>query len=246
VLNTSVFEFPTGRGVLAACETLPFELQDDFPAVPALPETLLALELQLQERSVDLQQVSEVILGDLGAAIQVLRLAGQEYGDSEDRPLRIEDCISDLGLQACLEAAASGVLARGFRHHGVFEIWSHSREIAQYCRLLAEEMPGVLTPHEAGLAGLLHEMDALPAALGWNRSEFTAGRNFSASALATKWSFPGFLKHFFSEIEMPRRNSHWQRMLAAAHHLAMESPANCALRDLHSRSLLATRTRFSC
>jgi HD-like signal output (HDOD) protein len=223
VLNTSVFEFPADRSVFA----FQLGLVDDLPGVPALPETLLAMEFQLQEFSVDLRAVSEIVLGDLGATIQVLRLAGREYGDSEGRPVRIEDCISDLGLKACLRAAAAGTMEWGNRQRAVVEMWEHSREIAHTCRLIAEETPGFINPHQAYMAGLLHGIGALPALLGWERSAASSYRPFSAVELAERWAFPPFLKEFFQTVHKPGWNSQWSKMLSMAHRFA-ETSACCS------------------
>ena len=50
---------------------------DDLPGVPALAATLLKMELELHESSTDLRGFSEAVLGDVGATIQILRLAGR-------------------------------------------------------------------------------------------------------------------------------------------------------------------------
>jgi hypothetical protein len=58
------------------------------PAIPIMQETLLLLDLVVQEPSVDLREMSKLVLDDLGATLQILRLAGSEYSNSKDRPLR--------------------------------------------------------------------------------------------------------------------------------------------------------------
>ena len=58
------------------------------PAIPIMQETLLLLDLAAQESSVDLREMSQLVLDDLGATLQILRLAGREYDNSHDRPLR--------------------------------------------------------------------------------------------------------------------------------------------------------------
>jgi HD-like signal output (HDOD) protein len=231
VLTTSVFEFPTGRGILL--ENLPFqyEIADQLLDVPALPETLLAIELQLRGRCVDLREISAVVLGDLGATIQILRLAGREYQGVEDAPSRIEDCISDLGLEECLNAAASRAFVRGSRQSAAFEMWAHSREIAQYCRLLAEESYGPINPQDAYMAGLLHAMGALPEVLAWGPHKIANDRALSAFRMAEQWFFPLRLKEFFLNGYKRNYTSHWSEIMATAHDLARDSWARCPLCD---------------
>jgi HDOD domain len=241
VLKTSVLEFPAGN-VLSAPRCFQYEIADELPDVPALPETLLTMEFQLQENSVDLRGFTEVVLGDLGATIQILRMAGREYGSADDCPVRIEDCISDLGLTACVNAAARGTFARGPHQRADFEIWTHSREIAQYCRMLAEEMPASMhsesiNPDQAYIAGLLHGIGALPDFLGWQSPDVTGNRMLSALKLAEQWCFPRYLKDFFCENLLPGYSPNWSQLLAAAHRLDKASWARCPLDRVTARSL---------
>jgi len=235
VLKTSVLEFPAGN-VLNEYPPFLSEAADELPDVPALPETLLTMEFQLHESSVDLRKFSDAVLGDLGATIQILRLAGREYEFAEDCPTRIEDCISDLGLTACFNAVSRGTLSRSSQQRANFEIWTHSREIAQHFRALAEEAPGAVSPDQAYVAGLLHAIGALPEVLGWHWSETPSNRALSALKLAERWRLPRYVKDFFCETVMPGYNTHWSELLATAHHLARTNWARCPLKDVQARS----------
>jgi hypothetical protein len=223
VLNPSVYEFPTSRSIVSDPQPFLLDIAEELPDVPAMPETLLAMELQLQERSVDLSQISEVILEDAGATLQILRLAGRELGDSADRPVRIEDCISALGLRACLRAAAGGAPVKGNRHRALVEYRTHSREIARLCRLLAEEMPELASPHEAYLVGLLHDIGAMPAILGWDRSDLPANRGLAALRIAAQLDLPSLLQDFFREASMPGCDTPASKIVSMAHELAAGS-----------------------
>lgn len=232
VLNTSVYEFPTSRSFVSQPQPFLLDLAEELPDIPAMPETLIAMELQLQERSVDLGEISEAILEDVGATLQILRLAGREYTDAEDRPARIEDCISGLGLRACLRAAASEAPIKGPRHRALNEFRAHSREIARLCRLLAEEMPEFAIPQEAYLAGLFHDIGALPGILGWDRSDLPANRALAGWRMAEQWALPLFLKDYFREASMSGGDGHGWKIVSMAHQLAagtfVSSPMNAA------------------
>ena len=227
MLTTRIFEFPSGRFVFAKQEPFRLEDADDLPQVPSLPETLLVMELQLHGRSIDLREVAEAVLRDLGATLQILRLAGREYGDREDRPVRIEDCIADLGLESCLRAAESATLTKATLNPTILEMWAHAREIAQCCRLLTEEESGIVHPYEAYLAGLVHGIGALPAVLGWKRGDLIGDRTLTALTLAQRWAFPACLKDFFGELHNPGANPQVSKIVARAHELVIESSARC-------------------
>lgn len=230
MLITRVFEFPSSRSPLAASHFAELESADQLPAVPAMPETLLAMELQLQQRSVDLREISQAVLADLGATIQILRLAGREYGSAEDRPERIADCICDLGVEACIEAVASGIVGRSARQRAIQELWAHSREIAQHARLVAEEIPTIgIHSDQAYLAGLLHSIGVLPTVLGWTPGNVSGHRAFSSLRMAERWALPGFIKDFFCEMCMPGYAPKWTRLMEEAHYGARHSQTMCPL-----------------
>lgn len=193
-------------------------------AIPIMQETLLLLDLVVQEPSVNLREMSKLVLDDLGATLQILRLAGGEYGNSNGRPLRIEDCISCLGVHACMHAVSKEKAARNGRQRDIAEMWAHSREIAQFSKLIAEESPET-DPEQAYLVGLLHLLGYLPQVLGWEGS----GRDQTLSGLdlAKRWSLPHFVQQFFSTIQSTPEDSAWSEIVRLAH-------------------LRATRTAFKC
>lgn len=237
MLKTSVVEFPAGN-ILSDHRYFPYEMSDELPDLPVLPETLLSLEFLLQETSVDLRKFTEVVLSDLGATIQILRLAGQEYGSAEGCPVRIEDYISDLGLTACFNAVASGTFGRDSQQRADFEIWTHSQDVARQCRQLAEEMPGSINPDQAYIAGLLHAIGSLPALLGWRWRGHTDNQLVAALKLAEEWRFPRYLQDSFCENLMPGFSTPWSEFLAAAHQLTKGSWARCPLERSLTRSIV--------
>jgi hypothetical protein len=213
----------------AAADSLPWEVEfaQDLPDVPVLPETLLRLDLEVQEPSVDLRAVTQVVLNDLGATVQIFRLAGQEFGNGEGCPTRIEDCISGLGVSACLDAVSAETIAHDHRYNAVAETWAHSREIARYAKLVAEETPDV-NPDEAYLVGLFHSIALLPPVLGWFGSE---GRtvDFARAGfqMARQWALPRFAVEYFNQTH--GNASPWSEIVSKAHRFASNSTVPCPL-----------------
>ena len=213
------------RGQLVELQPLQVEFVQDLPDIPVLSKTLLLLDLMVQEPCVDLHQMSQLVLADLGATLQILRLAGREYGTTEDRPNRIEDCISDLGLDACLQAVSAQMVPRDSRQHAIAEFWAHSREIAQHAKRLAEETPRV-NPEEAYLASLLHAIGLLPALLGWRESG-EADSALAGLRLATRWSLPHYVTEFFREMHFTGYPIWWSKIVRKAHQRANRSSTHC-------------------
>lgn len=192
------------------------ELADfEFPGLPILPETLLLLDLKTQDPWVDLTNISHVLLRDLGATTQILRLVGREYADAKFRPVRIEDCIADLGLESCLEAVSTKVIAQNAKNEAIVDLWTHSRAIAEHASIIAEDTPGV-DPAQAYLAGLMHSIDQLPSLLGWSDpvADLVADKSDGIS-LAEIWSLPSCVCELFSGQTANR--GLWSRIVDAAH-----------------------------
>ena len=203
----------------------------DWPEIPVLPETLLLLDLEVQERSVDLRAISELILSDLGATLQILLLAGREYSCAEFRPDRIEDCISDLGVRACMEAVSAHTVAHSCESSSITETWAHCREIAQISKQIAEEMQDV-DPNQAYMAGLLHAIGLLPAVLGWAASkQGISDFALAGFKLAKKWSLAPFLVKFLSEMHEERCTTRLPEIVRKAHLCAIRSAIQCPLQQ---------------
>jgi hypothetical protein len=224
VPNASVFGISASRNSLTQVPQFPLDALDDLPDVPALPETLLQMELRLHEFSIDLHELSQLVLSDLGATVQILRLAARECSVSDGRPARIEDCISHLGADACLRAAGRRTVLSEARHRGVIEVWAHAREVAQLCRKIAASEDWI-QPEEASLAGLLHSLGSLPEILGWQWPQNAAsGWIAKGQKLAEVWSLPSCVQQLFAELQRPAADNGWTGLLREAHQMARVSP----------------------
>jgi HDOD domain len=203
------------------------ESAQDFPDVPVLPETMLFLDLAIQEPCVDLREVSHLVLADLGATLQVLRLAGQEYAQTEGRPIRMEDCISDLGLQECVSAISRKMLPRDESQQEIAELWAHAQEIAHQARLVAEETVEV-NPEEAYLAGLLHVIGLLPSLLRWRKVGVADGL-LCGLMLSKRWGLPDCVIEFFTQLQPGGYPSSLAGIVHQAHERAGRSTIACPL-----------------
>lgn len=167
---------------------------DCQPAVPILSETRLQLDLLFSHRVLDLGAVAQVILGDLGATLQVLRLTAPERASSERTEFRIEDWVVHLGRES-LRRNLKHVLPSvpQARRDAVRRVWHSARIIAELSAQLAIRRCDV-RPREAYLAGLLCEIGRLPGALEWVVEDInladavTVGRT-----LAIEWGVPNFV-----------------------------------------------------
>ena len=182
------------------------DLLDDLPAMSA---TVLGLEILLHEPCIDLRMASELVLSDVGATIQVLRLVGREHESATEHPCRMGDCLASLDSCTWFEAISARTFACDREHAATTALWNHCHLVAQYAQLVAESLDGV-SPEEAYLVGLLHEMATLPNVLGFP----------STALLAMEGSLPVFVLAAIRSMTESSSSSTWKFILTAAHELA--------------------------
>src|ERR1700727_1261240 len=111
--------------------TLGLPGEAEFPSPPALPNALLRLELALSESVRDLEEISNIVRGDIGLTIQLLRLAAREIPESVGTMFTIPELVIHLGIEklATLVARTEALPShlshsdRSLRHR----FWMHSR-----------------------------------------------------------------------------------------------------------------------
>jgi HD-like signal output (HDOD) protein len=227
----TVPRFQPGRALLPPCFLIEEEVNagiDPLPDVPTMLSTRLQLELLLQEPVLDLRAVSNVILQDLGATLQILRLVGEEYGVSDERPIRIEDCIASLETAMWFGAVSAMTLVQNSR---AASAWQHAKQIGRYAEQLAEMEEGV-RPGEGQLVGLLHEIGKLPELLGWPKvTLLQEDRGAIGAILAEHWRLPGCVLAAARELqqESTPMASRWTAILRAAHDCAQQEDARSRL-----------------
>ena len=215
-----------------------FEADDALPQMPILAATRLQLELLLQERSVDLKNMAEIILADAGATLQVLRLIGEEYPAKRSGPTRIEDCIVSLNRERWYEV----VCAAGISHSApLLAEWQHCRRIAECARELGK-MHGRISAR-AGLSRRPALSPGQVSAATW----LEAGRR--SCACEPRRCSPG---------RGPRSQSHARRVLAPARIPALRASGQAPAAQLKQDSVagwagilqgaheLAERAQASC
>lgn len=174
----------------------PFPLcgEAEFPSPPAQPDALLRLELSLSEHVTDLQAICNIVSGDVGLTIQLLRLAAREITESAETMVTISEIVIHVGVEKLAAVVAQiGALPDHLRpvELGRCErFWMHSRLTA----LIAEELAGQsigISPQHAHLAGLLFHLGDLPQFLGWPAagSDAVHSRN-RGYRIARAWGFP--------------------------------------------------------
>jgi hypothetical protein len=189
--------------------------------VPVMSATVLGLEMLLYEPCIDLQRASELVLSDIGATIQTLRMIGRDYDFATELPYRMGDCIASLDLGTWFGAMSARTFAFEGQHSAATAFWKHGRLIAQYAQLVAESLDRI-SPEDAYLVGLLHEVGAIPKVLGWPNCVSGAAHSVALSAI--EGSLPLFVLAALRSVNDRCLSSTWTYILNAAHELAGARP----------------------
>lgn len=223
------------RGIqLLEQQTFAQKKADFLDDVPVMSTTVLGLEMLLQNPCIDLRMASELVLSDVGATIQTLRLIGKEYELAAERPSRMGDCIASLEVGAWFDAISARTFACDREHSATTAVWKHCRLVAQYAQLVAESLEGI-SPEDAYLVGLLHGIGDIPAALGWPNCG--RGSKDTSALFAMEGMLPLFVLDAMRSMNDSCSSPTWRFILTTAHELAgtrMDS-FPCAFHDFSSR-----------
>jgi len=193
------------------------ELNEDLlDEVPVMPATILCLEMTLNEPSVDLSRASEIVLSDVGATIQVLRLIGGGYDFDEGRPRRMADCLASLDIDTWFGAISAHAIACDREHAETTALWKHCRLVGQYAKLVAEWLE-CISGEDAYLVGLLHGIGAIPYVLGWPGG--------SGVPFAMEGALPMFVLNAMRNLDDSSLSPDWRFILTVAQELA--GPPQC-------------------
>jgi hypothetical protein len=177
--------------------------------VPVMSATVLGLEILLNEPCIDLRMASDLVLSDVGATLQVLRLVRNEYEFATEPLSSMGDCLAGLDASTWFHEISARTFACDDDHIAITSLYYHCRLVARYARLVAESLQGV-SPEEAYLVGLLHEMETLPTTLGWPSHD-----------LQWESSLPPFVLAAMRSAD--KSSSAWKFILKAAHELAADN-----------------------
>ena len=163
----------------------------------------------------NLREITDTILRDVGATLQLLRVVGEEYRDGECRPTRIEHCIASLNRERWYDTVCAAVIDSHDKE--VSAAWSLFSCNAHHTRQVALRIEG-FSPEEAYLVGLLHQIGKLPQLLGWTcESTYTIAEERAVGMLlAQHWRAPGYLIEAMRQQSEGSLSSRWSFLLHSA------------------------------
>lgn len=133
-------------------------LLDAEAMIPSLPEAVQRILVELQAQEPDLRRVNQLLSGEVGLTVRVLRLANSaHFSGAGPRIGTVEAATARLGLIATrqlVQAAAVGGAFKVVPGVDMVQFWRHSLDVAKIAQSLADELR--LDKGLAFTAGLLH------------------------------------------------------------------------------------------
>ena len=142
-------------------------LHADNLDLPVLPDMALKIRHLIDDPESSVGQFVQLISTDLTITLYVIKLANSA-ALSRGRPVsNLHDAIPRLGYRALFNMVLTITLTKLFQansqliNNKLKELWEHSRTLAACCYVLAQQRKQ-LKPDQALLAGLVHDIGALP------------------------------------------------------------------------------------
>jgi HD-like signal output (HDOD) protein len=144
------------------------ELERKQVVLPTLPEIALRIRSAVEDENIDAIKLAKIINADASIAGRLVQAANSAMFAGMVQTSSVQSAIGRLGFVCVRNIALSLSMSRlyDFKHdskvyRAVKQVWKHSVKVAAVCQILAKHKTN-LEPSEAMLAGLIHNIGALP------------------------------------------------------------------------------------
>ncbi len=143
------------------------DLQKGKLVLPTLPEVALKVREVANNPDVTAVQLADVITTDAALSARLLKVANSPLYRGRVDVESVQTAVTRLGIPMIRNLVTSLVMEQMFRptnkrlENRMRDLWQHSIEVAAASQVIASKHPHIAND-EALLAGLLHEIGALP------------------------------------------------------------------------------------
>jgi putative nucleotidyltransferase with HDIG domain len=143
------------------------DLENDQLVLPTLPEVALRVRDTLEDENMGLPEVAQVITSDTAVSARLIQIANSPLLRASRQIDTVELAVSRMGGDMVRNLVMSIVMEQMFQATSdatdkrLRDLWEHSTTVAAICHALANRFTE-LTPDQALLAGLVHDIGALP------------------------------------------------------------------------------------
>lgn len=199
------------------------DLESDKLVLPTLPEVALRVRNTLEDENASLMNVAKVVTSDVALSARLIQVANSPLLRASRKIETVESAVTRMGGNMVRNMVTSIAMEQMFQattdvtDKRLRQIWEHSTQVAAICTTLAKMHRG-LQPDQALLAGLVHDIGALPIL---SRAEdvpeliddeelldciIATTHTKIGAAILVKWNFPSNLVAVASEHENLKYN----------------------------------------
>ena len=143
------------------------DLENDKLVLPTLPEVALKVRDILEDEDSSLLDVAKTITSDAALSARLIQVSNSPLMRATRAIETVEAAVSRMGSNMVRNLVTSMVMQQMFQATSdvtdkrLRKIWEHSTEVAAIAHALASQFTK-LQPEQAMLAGLVHDIGALP------------------------------------------------------------------------------------
>lgn len=143
------------------------EIKSNKLKLPTLPEVAMRVRDTVNDADVSATKVAKVISADTALTARLMQVANSPLFRGTSRIESLQSAIARLGVPQVRSLVTSLIMQQLFKTHNtqlktrMQHLWEHSTEVAAISSVLARKYTS-LKSDEAMLAGLIHDIGALP------------------------------------------------------------------------------------
>jgi len=143
------------------------DLENDKLVLPTLPEVALKVRDTLEDEDSSLMDVAKIITSDAALSARMIQVSNSPLLRASNPIESVEAAVTRMGSNMIRNLVTSMVMEQMFQATSdvtdkrLRKIWEHSTEVAAISHALASQFTK-LQPDQAMLAGLVHDIGALP------------------------------------------------------------------------------------
>lgn len=142
-------------------------IENDELVLPTLPEVALRVREAAEDPNIGIPTLSKVIGNDAALTARIIKVVNSPLLRSSKEITDLQMAVARLGINYTCNLATGLAMEQMFQatsdviDRKMREIWNRSTEIAGICHVLCRSYTR-LAPDQATLAGLVHQIGALP------------------------------------------------------------------------------------
>lgn len=143
------------------------DLKKNQLELPMLPQLAIKINQTVENKTSTAKSIAQVIGTDPALSAKLIQIANSPLVRSTKKIENVQMAVTRMGADTVRNIVTSFMIKQMFRSKNkllqtmLLEIWSHSAHVAAISHVLASRFTDI-TPDEAMLAGLLHDIGKLP------------------------------------------------------------------------------------